>query len=161
MIIRRRSDNIISQQRVQTNPRNSHGLLHRHTIYAAKFEGKKKQHAWIHGFTDNKLLSVKPCRPMLLFIQTLPRILCAGAISRVSFYRICLDRLLGLCNHFSGELSFSYVAERRAVNGVKRHNNTAKKIVKFTIKYGHPVCPPTTLKSTIIPLTFYSLSLSN
>ena len=54
----------------------------------------------MHGFTDNKLLSVKPCGPMLLFIQTLPR---AGAISRVSFYRICLDRLLGLCNHFSGE----------------------------------------------------------
>ena len=42
---------------------------------------------------------------MLLFIQTLPRILCAGAISRVSFYRICLDRLLGLCNHFSGEFT--------------------------------------------------------
>ena len=33
--------------------------------------------------TDNKLLSVKPC--MLFFIQTLPRILCAGAVSRVSF----------------------------------------------------------------------------
>ena len=41
---------------------------------------------------------------MLLFIQTLPRILCAGAISRVSSYRIGLDRLLGLCNYFSGEL---------------------------------------------------------
>ena len=27
--IRRRSDYIIPQQRVQTNPRNSHGLLHR------------------------------------------------------------------------------------------------------------------------------------
>ena len=68
-------------------------------MYVAKFEGKNN----IHGFTDNKLLSVKPCRPMLLFIQTLLRILCAGAISRVSFYSICLDRLLGLCNHFSGE----------------------------------------------------------
>ena len=32
----------------------------------------------IHGFTDNKLLSVKPY--MLIFIQTLLRILGAGAI---------------------------------------------------------------------------------
>ena len=60
----------------------------------------------IHGFTD-KLLSVKPCRPMVLFIPTLPCILCAGAISHVSFYRICLDRLLGLCNRFSGEYKYS------------------------------------------------------
>ena len=34
-------------------------------------------------FTDNNLLFVKPC--MLFFIQTLPRILCAIAVSRVSF----------------------------------------------------------------------------
>ena len=37
----------------------------------------------IHGFTDNNLLSVKPC--MLFFIHNLPRILCAGTISLVSF----------------------------------------------------------------------------
>ena len=36
-----------------------------------------------HGFTYNKLTSVKPC--VLFFIQTLPHILCTGAISRVSF----------------------------------------------------------------------------
>ena len=40
----------------------------------------------IHGFKDNKLLSVNMVKPCMLFlIQTLPRILCAGAISRVSF----------------------------------------------------------------------------
>ena len=33
--------------------------------------------------TDNNSLSVKQC--MLFFLQTLPRILCAGAISRVCF----------------------------------------------------------------------------
>ena len=38
----------------------------------------------IHGFTVGNCLSVKP--RMLFFIQTLPRILCAGAISRVSFF---------------------------------------------------------------------------
>ena len=36
-----------------------------------------------YGFTDRELSAVKPCT--LFFIQTLPRILCAGAISRVSF----------------------------------------------------------------------------
>ena len=29
--------------------------------------------------------------------------MCVGAINCVSFYRICLDKLLGLCNRFSGE----------------------------------------------------------
>ena len=38
----------------------------------------------IHGFTADNCLSVKPC--MLFFIQTLPRILCTGAISRVSLF---------------------------------------------------------------------------
>ena len=42
---------------------------------------------YIIGFvtptSGNNLLSMKPC--MLFFIQTLPRTLCAGAISRVSF----------------------------------------------------------------------------
>ena len=37
----------------------------------------------IHGFTDRQLSSVEPC--ILFFIQTLPRILCVGAISGVSF----------------------------------------------------------------------------
>ena len=37
----------------------------------------------MHGFTDNKLLCVKSC--MQFFILTLPRVLCAGSISRVSF----------------------------------------------------------------------------
>ena len=37
----------------------------------------------IHGFADGQLSSVKPC--LLFFIQTLPRILCASAMSRVSF----------------------------------------------------------------------------
>ena len=37
----------------------------------------------VHGYTADNSLSVKPC--MLFFIQTLPRILCAGTISRVSF----------------------------------------------------------------------------
>ena len=35
------------------------------------------------AYTDNKLLSVKPC--MVFFIQTLPRISCTDAISHVSF----------------------------------------------------------------------------
>ena len=39
---------------------------------------------YIHGFTADNYLSVKPC--MLFFIQTLPRILCNGAISRESFF---------------------------------------------------------------------------
>ena len=37
----------------------------------------------VHGFTDRQLSAVEPC--MLFFIQTLLRILCASAISRVSF----------------------------------------------------------------------------
>ena len=46
----------------------------------------------MYGFTDNNLLSVKPC--ILFFIlQTLLHILCAGNLSRVNF----LD-LFGLVN---------------------------------------------------------------
>ena len=51
------------------------------TQYRRQSLNEKKQH--VHAFTDNILLSVKPC--MLCFIQTLPRVLCIGAISRVSF----------------------------------------------------------------------------
>lgn len=44
------------------------------------------------GFTDNKLLPVKLCKLMLLFIQALTRILCAGTISRMgSIIEICFD----------------------------------------------------------------------
>ena len=77
LLIRRRSDYIISQQRVQTNPRNSHGLLHRHTIYAVKFEGKK-QHTRIHGLTTSYCLwshvglycfSFKLCRVYCVLVR--------------------------------------------------------------------------------------------
>ena len=81
--IRRRSDYIIgfiAPAIVQTNPRNSHGLKRRHTI-CTRQSLNEKQHTLL--ITDDNCLSVKPC--MLLFIQILPRILYAGAISRVSF----------------------------------------------------------------------------
>ena len=74
-----------------------------HTAYCAGtqkvFEGKttlflKK---WLHKqVIDYELM--KACRPMLLF--TLPLILCVGTISCLGFYRLCLDQLLVLCNHF-------------------------------------------------------------
>ena len=49
-------------------------------------------HIHVHGFTD-KMLSGKPCR--LFFIKTLERILCAGAISRVSFLDLFLTDYWG------------------------------------------------------------------
>ena len=52
----------------------------------------------------NKLLSVKPC--MLFFIQTLPRILCAGAIRCVSF----LD-LLGLIAGATNPITWHFYCE--------------------------------------------------
>ena len=70
--------------------RNPHSLFRWHTIQMAK--SKEKQ----HGFTDDKLLSMKPCRSMVLFIQTLPRILCHNTTSCVGFYGICLDLSPGL-----------------------------------------------------------------
>ena len=56
----------------------------------------------VHVFTDRQLLSVKPC--VLCFIQALPRILCAGAISRVRFLDF-FGPIAGAINpnHFSGE----------------------------------------------------------
>ena len=51
---------------------------------AHNIRGKVRMTHNIQGFKDDNCLSVKPC--MLCFIQTLPRILCAGAISRVSFF---------------------------------------------------------------------------
>ena len=56
----------------------------------------------IHGFTYNKkLLSVKPC--MLFFIQTLPHILCAGAISHASFLDL-LGPIVGATNPIMSSL---------------------------------------------------------
>ena len=95
-----RSDYKILQQPVQTNPRNSNDL-HLHGIRVKVW---KKNN--ICGFTDNKLLSAKPC--LLFLIQTLPPLLWAGAISHVSFCRICLNRLLWLCNPFSSKYSRDY-----------------------------------------------------
>ena len=60
-----------------------------HTAYSAGTQYTRqslneKQHTWPHRQTDSyELSSVKPC--MLFSIQTLPRVLWAGAISRVSF----------------------------------------------------------------------------
>ena len=58
----------------------------------------------LKGFTDNKLLSVKPC--MLFFIQTFSCILCAGAISCVSLLDL-FGPITGATNpttqHFCGE----------------------------------------------------------
>ena len=70
-----------------------------HTAYSAGTQYtsqslNKKQHTWLHR-QSRQLSSVKPC--MLFFIQTLPRILCAGAISRVSF--------LGLFEPFAGAIN--------------------------------------------------------
>ena len=48
--------------------------------------------------TARQLLALKPFRPMLFFIQTLPRILCAGAISRVSFLDL-FGPIAGAINH--------------------------------------------------------------
>ena len=53
-----------------------------HTLYTAKFWMKNN----IPGFTDINLLSVQPC--MLFFIQTWQGILCAGAVSPVSFLHL-------------------------------------------------------------------------
>ena len=56
-----------------------------HTAYSSGTQYTRqslneKNHAWLHRWY---CLSVEPC--ILFFIQTLPRILCAGAVSRVSF----------------------------------------------------------------------------
>ena len=49
----------------------------------------------LHDLTDNNSLYVKPC--MLPFFQTLPHILCAGTISRVSFLNL-FGSLAGVSN---------------------------------------------------------------
>ena len=63
--------------------------------YMAKFEWKT---VYITSFTDNELLSVKPY--LLFIIQTLPRILCVGAVSRVSF----LDFFEQFDRHFCDDI---------------------------------------------------------
>ena len=72
--------------------RNSHGLLHLHTIiHEAKFERKQNI---VSLLQRQQIMSTKPCASF--FIQTLPRILSSGAISHeaVCVSKICLERLL-------------------------------------------------------------------
>ena len=81
--IRRRSDYIIGFIAPAIGPNKS-----RKPTRLIALAHNKRGIVWmknnIHGFTADNCLFVKPC--MLFFIQTLPRILCAGAISRVSFF---------------------------------------------------------------------------
>ena len=62
-----------SKQVVETHT--AYGSCIQYTLQSLN-ENNKNNNNNIHGFTDNKLLCVKPC--MLFFIQTLPRIICAG-----------------------------------------------------------------------------------
>ena len=71
---------LLPQQSIQTNPINE---LTRLIGPADTIRGKVRMKNSIHGFTDYKLLSVKQC--MLCFIQTLPRLLCAGPLISVNF----------------------------------------------------------------------------
>ena len=89
--IRRRSDYIIGFIAPAIGPNKSKKLT---PLIAPthNIRGKVWMKNNIHGFTDDYCLSVKPC--MLSLSQTLPCILCASAVSRVSFL-ICLDRLPG------------------------------------------------------------------
>ena len=82
ILIRRRSDYIIGFIAPAIGP-NKPRKLTRFIAPAHNIRGKVWMKNNMHGFTDRQLSSVKPC--MLFFIRTLPRILCAGAISRVSF----------------------------------------------------------------------------
>ena len=81
-LIRRRSNYIIGFIAPAIGPNKSKKLT-RLIAPAHNIRGKVWMKNNIHVFTDDNCLSVKPC--MLFFIQTLPRILCAGAISQVSF----------------------------------------------------------------------------
>ena len=80
--IRRRSNYIIGSVTQAIGPNKSKKLT-RLISPVHNIRGKVWMKSNIHGFTDNKLLCVKPW--MLFFIQTFPLILCAGAMSRVSF----------------------------------------------------------------------------
>ena len=80
--IRRRSDYIIGFVTPAIGPNKSKKLT-RLIALAHNTRGKVWMKNSIHGFTENNLLSVKPC--ILCFIRTLPRVLRTGAISHVSF----------------------------------------------------------------------------
>ena len=82
MVIRWRSDYIIGFVTPVIGPNKSKKLT-RLIAPEHNIRGKVWMKNSMHDFTDNNLLSVKSCT--LFFIQTLPRILCAGAISRVGF----------------------------------------------------------------------------
>ena len=76
-----------------------------HTAYSAgtqytrqSLNNNKKKKTTMASQTARQLLALKPFRPMLFFIQTLPRILCAGAISRVSFLDL-FGPIAGAINH--------------------------------------------------------------
>ena len=89
-------------------------------------------------FAD-KCLSVNPY--MLFFIQTLPRILCAGAISRVSFFDlfgpIILEQQILLCNHFSGELPnfVDFFLEKIQLLFKKKKKKKKKKKVSYEMYF--------------------------
>ena len=86
-----------------------------------------------HGFTDDNFLSVKPC--MLFFIQTLPRILCASTISRVSlldlFWTDCRDNksyciITSLANYHTLGLEYrsTYVcSNKKCAEGNRQNQN--------------------------------------
>ena len=110
---RRRSDYMIGLVTPAIRPNISKKLTRLvSSVHNRPIRGK----VWIqkqqYGFTD-KLLSVKPC--MMFFIQSLPRrpiisLLCAGAVSRVSFLDL-FGAIAGvttspimLCNHVFDEL---------------------------------------------------------
>ena len=82
MHIRRRSDYVIGFIAPAIGPNKSRKLT-RFMAPAHNIRGKVWMKNNIHGFTNDNCLSVKSC--VLFFIQTLPRILCSGAISYVSF----------------------------------------------------------------------------
>ena len=83
-LIHQRSDYII-RLRAAARSNRFKQIQETHLAYSAanNIRGRIWMKNNIPSFIDNKLLSVKPC--MLFFIQTLPRVLCAGAISQVSF----------------------------------------------------------------------------
>ena len=81
--IRRRSDYIIGFIAPAIGPNKSKKFT-RLIALAHNIRGKVWMKNNVHGFTADNCLSVKPC--MLFFIQTLPRILCTGAVSLVSFF---------------------------------------------------------------------------
>ena len=81
-IIRQRSDYKIGFIASSIGPNISRKLT-RVIAPAHNISGKVWMKKNIHGFTYDNCLSVKPC--ILFFIQTLPGILWASAISRVNF----------------------------------------------------------------------------